>query len=72
MFVWNVSDNKKTKQLEITHKESIEELQECIEAADILKLPFTIIKRNLGSNENEVYFYYFYLDLRNDGHGLSE
>lgn len=72
MNVLNVSDNKKVKQVEITHGESIDELQSCIKADDTLKLPFTIIKRNLGTDENKVFFYYFYLDLRNDGHGLSE
>lgn len=67
MNALNASDDKEVNQLEITHKESIEELQKCIKAADILKLPFTIIKKNLGSNENKVYFYYFYLDFKKEG-----
>ncbi|MBV4440115.1 hypothetical protein KM799_02490 [Clostridium tyrobutyricum] len=61
--------------VQITFKETIEELSDCIKAANTLGLLFSITKRNIGLEEKPVYVYYFHIlfenlyfedDFRND------
>lgn len=48
---------------EITFKDTINDLKECIEASDRLGLLYSIVKKNIGSEDKPVYVLYFYLNI---------
>jgi len=51
--------------IQITFKETIEELSDCIKAANTLGLLFSITKRNIGTEERPIYAYYFHILFEN-------
>lgn len=61
-----VKPDKTKKTMQIKSSDKMEGLQECIKACDILGLPFTITKRNVGEEDNPLYFYFFYINLNGD------